>query len=217
MSPDRSSTDFERALATRPAAPRDAGSVRLICVRLGEHAHDTPSVVALSPDGGVVGDRWAMYAAEKDPRGEAAVTLINSAVAEVVTAGRHGLDAPGDNLVVELDIGVDTLPAGSRLGVGSAVLEVSAKPHTGCKTFRDKFGVEALAWVSTPAGRGRRLRGMNCSVVKAGTVHVGDRIEVLQRGVSAVRGQGLRRELVARGPAAVRVAGPPQESVSDTQ
>jgi MOSC domain-containing protein YiiM len=71
------------------------------------------------------------------------------------------------------------LPAGTRLAIGSAVLRVSETPHTGCSTFSSKFGLDALKWTLTPLGRANRLRGVNCSVVQAGTVRVGDRIEVL--------------------------------------
>jgi MOSC domain-containing protein YiiM len=102
-------------------------------------------------------------------------------VAELIAAGVQPLHAAGDNLVVDLDIAVEVLPAGSRLAIGEAILRVSEQPHTGCSTFRDKFGLDALKWVSTPAGRADRLRGVNCSVVRPGTVRVGDRIVVLER------------------------------------
>jgi hypothetical protein len=86
----------------------------------------------------------------------------------------------GDQLYVEFDISEENLPPGSRVAIGEAVLEVSAKPHTGCEKFSARFGLEALRLVSTPEGRALRLRGMNTRVAVGGAVRVGDRVELLQ-------------------------------------
>jgi MOSC domain-containing protein YiiM len=169
------------AWQARPPAPRDAGVVRLLCVRKGGGVHETPDSVEITARDGLRGDRWADRSPGSDPDGATAVTLINATVAELIAAGVQPLHAAGDNLVVDLDIAVEVLPAGSRLAIGEAILRVSEQPHTGCSTFRDKFGLDALKWVSTPAGRADRLRGVNCSVVRPGTVRVGDRIVVLER------------------------------------
>ena len=40
----------------------------------------------------------------------------------------------------------------------------------------DSFGLDALTWVNDH--RDRRLRGMNCRVLEAGSVAVGDPVEV---------------------------------------
>lgn len=177
----RTIDQLEAAWATRTPAPRDGGAVRLVCVRKGGAVHETPDSVEITARDGLRGDRWAQRDPGTDPDGATAVTLINAAVAELVTDGELTLDAAGDNLVVDLDISVDALPAGSRLSIGEAVLRVSEQPHTGCSRFRDKFGLDALKWVSTREGKARRLRGVNCSVVQGGTVRIGDRIEVLER------------------------------------
>ena len=173
--------DLEAGWRGRANAPRERGTVRLICVRKGEGRHETPETVHISPGLGLVGDRWSQRGDGKDPDGYSAVTLMNATVAELLTAGRQPLDAPGDNLHVDLDISVEALPAGTRLRVGTAVLEVSAQPHTGCSTFSGKFGLDALKWVSTPEGRQRRLRGVNCAVIADGQVRVGDAIDVIER------------------------------------
>jgi len=173
--------DLETGWREGSPAPRERGTVRLICLRKGEGRHETPESAQIAPGQGVVGDRWADRGPGKDPDGYSAVTLMNATVAELLTAGRQPLDAPGDNLLVDLDIGVEALPPGTRLRVGTAVLEVSAQPHTGCSTFSGKFGLDALKWVSTPEGRQRRLRGVNCAVIAAGMVRVGDPIEVVAR------------------------------------
>jgi MOSC domain-containing protein YiiM len=174
--------DLETGWRERRPAPRERGTVRLICVRKGEGRHETPDTVQIAPGLGLVGDRWAERGAGKDPDGFSAVTLMNATVAELLTAGRRPLDAAGDNLLVDLDISVEALPASTRLRVGSALLEVSVQPHTGCSTFSGKFGLDALKWVSTPEGRERRLRGVNCAVIEEGMVRIGDPIAVVGRG-----------------------------------
>jgi hypothetical protein len=56
------------------------------------------------------------------------------------------------------------------------VVEVSAKPHTGCEKFVARFGREAMRFVNSSLGRELRLRGMNTRIVVPGVVRVGDRI-----------------------------------------
>jgi MOSC domain-containing protein YiiM len=160
--------------AHRP--PRGTGTVRLLCVRETSGVHSVPDAIEIGEQEGVVGDRWAKREPGKDPDGAAAVTLINARVAELVAAPGQPLDAPGDNIHVDLDIGMDALPAGTRLVVGSAILRISEQPHNGCSAFRDRFGLEALAWVSTPSGKADRLRGVYCSVIRGGSVRVGDAV-----------------------------------------
>ena len=176
----RTIDELEDGWKARSSPPRDAGSVRLLCVRRASGVHETPASVMITAAGGLAGDRWANRGAGKDPDGASAVTLKSAAVAELVTAGEQPLHMAGDNILVDLDISVEALPPGSRLAVGDAILRVSEQPHNGCSTYRDRFGIDALKWVSTPEGRARRLRGMNCSVVRDGIVRVGDPIEVLE-------------------------------------
>jgi len=66
------------------------------------------------------------------------------------------------------------LPAGTRLALGSAVVEVTAQPHTGCKKFVARFGPDAMKFVNSPVGRRLNLRGINAKVVRPGVVRVGD-------------------------------------------
>jgi MOSC domain-containing protein YiiM len=174
----RTFDELETLWSSRAPAPRDDGTLRLICVRKGGGLHETPDAVEVTAHAGLRGDRWADRDAGSDPDGVTAVTLINATVAELIAAGVQPLHAAGDNLVVDLDICVDALPPGSRLTIGDAILRVSEQPHTGCIKFRDKFGLDALKWVSTPEGRSRRLRGVNCSVLRPGTVRIGDVIRV---------------------------------------
>ena len=98
---------------------------------------------------------------------------MNSRFAALVSGG-EGWEQAGDQLFVDLDLGVENLPPGTRLAVGTAVVEVSEIPHTGCVKFSGRFGADALRAVSTPEGRALRLRGVNTRIVQSGEVRVGD-------------------------------------------
>lgn len=80
----------------------------------------------------------------------------------------------GDQLYLDLDLSEANLPAGTRLYLGSAIIEVTAQPHTGCGKFSARYGVDALRFVNSTSGRRLRLRGLNARVIVGGTVRVGD-------------------------------------------
>jgi MOSC domain-containing protein YiiM len=169
MRPMPTAEDLAGRWAAVEPAPLGSGTVRGICVRVQEGVHETPEHVEVTVEDGVAGDRWTTGG--RDP--DAQVTLMNVRVAELIGGP---LDLAGDNFQVDLDLSEDALPVGTRLRVGSALLEVSPAPHTGCKKFRERFGLDALKWVNE--NRDRRLRGMNCRVLEAGSVAVGDPVEV---------------------------------------
>jgi hypothetical protein len=161
--------DFETRWASVEPAPRGSGTVRMICVRVDEGVHETPERAEVTVEDGLVGDRWARGRRDLD----AQITLMNVRVTELIGGP---LDLPGDNFQVDLDLSEEALPVGTRLRLGETLLEVSPAPHTGCKTFRERFGLDALTWVND--NRDRRLRGMNCRVLESGAVAVGDSVEV---------------------------------------
>jgi MOSC domain-containing protein YiiM len=169
MDPD----ELERRFAAIPAPPADGGTVHLIVVRK-DGAHEQPARAVLSVDRGVHGDRWA-DGERPDP--EAQVTLIERRVAALIAGDdRARLHVHGDNFVVDLDQSVEALPVGARLALGTAVVEITAKPHAGCHKFRARYGDDVLAWVNAKAHRARRLRGVHARVVEGGEVALGDRI-----------------------------------------
>jgi MOSC domain-containing protein YiiM len=174
----RTFDELESMWAAAPPPPRDRGSVRLICVRVEPGVHQTPGHAELSVDHGLVGDRWDMTR-QRDAERESQVTVMNATAAELVAAGVQPLHEAGDNILVDLDIGFDNLPAGSRIRLGDAILEITATPHTGCSKFSERFGQDALRWVNWRHWRERRLRGVNTRVVQGGTVRVGDVVERL--------------------------------------
>ena len=172
----RTANELEQLWQASPAISAGRGTVRLICVREAEGVHVCPPRVTVTSSGGVEGDRWSAGTA---PDPEAQVTLMAARVAELVVADHAPLHTPGDNFLVDIDLSEEALPPGSRIKLGSAVLEISTVPHTGCAKFRERFGVDALRWVNHKDNRARRLRGVNCRVVSDGEVAVGDAVELL--------------------------------------
>lgn len=72
-----------------------------------------------------------------------------------------------------MDLRAENLPPGTRLAIGSSVIEVAAQPHTGCKKFVARFGLEAMKFVNSPLGKQFHLRGINAKVVQPGVIHAG--------------------------------------------
>ena len=95
---------------------------------------------------------------------------MNARSTALVAGDRERWPLAGDQLYVDLDLSGEHLPPGTRLAIGTAVLEVTADPHTGCKKFSARFGLEALMFVNSPEGRALNLRGINTRIVQAGTV-----------------------------------------------
>lgn len=77
-------------------------------------------------------------------------------------------------LYVDLDLSHANLPVGTRLAVGTTVIEVTDQVHRGCRKLTDRFGLDAFRLVNSVDGRRLRLRGLNARVVVGGVVRVGD-------------------------------------------
>jgi MOSC domain-containing protein YiiM len=82
-------------------------------------------------------------------------------------------------LFIEMDLSAENAPPGTRLALGSAVIEVTDQAHTGCKKFAARFGLDALKLVNSPVGRQLQLRGVNARVVQSGVIRVGDLVKKL--------------------------------------
>ena len=166
------------------AAPTQVGTVRLIVRRPAVDEREVVSEAQLDVDEGVVGDTWGSRGSSSTEDGsadlEAQITVMNAPAAEGFAGDVERWTLAGDQLYVDFDISEENLPAGTRVRIGEAEIEVSAKPHTGCAKFSSRFGKDALRLVSSPTGRSRRLRGMNARVTKSGTVRVGDDIEAVR-------------------------------------
>jgi MOSC domain-containing protein YiiM len=159
-------------------APPDGGRVVLIVRRPVAAEREVLAEAVLSRETGLAGDNWLARGSSRTPDGSAdpdrQITVMNARAAELVAGGTDRMPLCGDQLYLDLDIGVGNLPAGSLLAVGQAVLRVSEAPHTGCAKFVERFGGEAMRFVNGRTGRQLRMRGMNMRVVVPGPVRLGD-------------------------------------------
>lgn len=155
------------------AAPAEAGVVELVVRRPAEDEREVLDEGVLDLEQGLVGDCWFD---DDDRMLDAQLTLMGARAAELAAGSRDRWPLAGDQLFVDLDLSVGNLPAGTRLRVGTAEVEITAEPHLGCSKFRARFGTDALVVFNRPEGRELRLRGANARVVTPGVVRPGDAI-----------------------------------------
>jgi hypothetical protein len=165
------------------ASPPDNGVVELIVRRPAVDEREVLAEGTLDVDAGLAGDTWQARGSTRTADGSAypgmQLTVMNSRAALLVAQDPGRRMLAGDQLYVDLDLTPANLPAGTRLAVGSAVIEVSEEPHLGCAKFAARFGKDAWRFVNSRTGRGLRLRGLNARVVATGTVRPGDTIRKL--------------------------------------
>ncbi len=178
----RSTEELEAGLDSVRESPGTEGRVELIVRRPAPGERELLDKAALDPVVGLVGDCWAARGSSRTPDGRAhpgmQVTLMNARAATLIADGDAGRALAGDQLFVDLDLSEANLPAGTRLAVGEAVVEISAEPHLGCRKFAERFGRDAVRFVNGPLGRALRLRGANARVVRAGAVRRRDAVRV---------------------------------------
>ena len=179
----RTADELTAALEEISKSPAAVGTVELIVRRPAEDEREVLDEGALDLAEGLLGDVWLARGSKAMPDGsanpEAQLTLMNARAAEAITGSKDRWPLAGDQLYVDLDLSIENLPAGTRLAVGDAVVEVTPEPHTGCAKFSARFGTEALKFVNKSPGRELRLRGVNARVVSPGPVRTGDTISKL--------------------------------------
>jgi MOSC domain-containing protein YiiM len=168
--------EIEQRLRALAQAPAREGRVGLLVRRLPNEGRETPEMVALGVDDGVVGDRWGLG---RSPKLDAQVTLMREDVARLLCDGADPA-LLGDNLFATIDTSAANLPAGTRVLVGDAVCEVTPKPHTGCHKFAARVGQEALDVTRDPVWKDQQLRGVHLRVLVSGRVRRGDPIRVMR-------------------------------------
>ena len=105
------------------------------------------------------------------------INIMNARAIALIAQTPDRWPLAGDQLFVDLDLSEDNLPPGTRLALGSAVVEITAPPHTGCGKFASRFGVDAVKFVNSALGKRLRLRGVNAKVVQAGRIRAGDLVQ----------------------------------------
>jgi hypothetical protein len=173
-------SELEQGIGVIRDSPKDAGTIELIVCRPAPGERTVVDEAHLDLVDGLVGDTWRTRGSTSTPDGAAhpdrQLTLMNSRAAALFARTRERWPLAGDQLYVDVDLSGENLPAGTRLTLGSAVIEVTAEPHTGCAKFSQRFGVDALRFVNSPVGRELNLRGINARVIEPGTFERGDTI-----------------------------------------
>lgn len=173
---------LDAGLAAVRQSPSDRGTVELIVCRPDVGGRDVLDQAQLVVGEGLVGDNYLARpnsrTVDGNPDPEAQLNVMNSRAIDLISGGdRQRWPLAGDQFFVDFDLSAANLPAGTRLRIGDAVIEVSRKPHTGCAKFSERFGIDAARWVN--AVKDERRRGINAVVVTAGAVRRGATIEKL--------------------------------------
>lgn len=183
--PHRSRQELEAGLDHLCHSPAGAGTLELIVSRPGADARQILEEAALDLKVGLVGDTWHVRGSTSSPDGSAnpaaQLTLMNARAAALVAGPLERWALAGDQLYVDLDLSEQRLPAGSRLAIGTAVIEITPKPHRGCAKFAERFGAEALRFVNTGAGALLNLRGRNARVLIPGTIRRSDPVLLVSK------------------------------------
>ena len=165
-------------------SPRDKGILDLIVRRPEIDQRETLQEGTLDLAKGLLGDNWHTRGSKNSVDGTAdpdmQLNIMNSRVIALVAQDPKRWSLAGDQLYIDLDLSRENLPPGTRLSIGSAILEVTPPPHTGCKKFVARVGLEAMKFVNSGLGKQLNLRGINAKVVQSGTIRVHDIAEKLK-------------------------------------
>ena len=179
-----SAEELEAGLDQIREAPKDGGVLELIVCRPEVDERKVLKEAELDIELGLIGDNWKTRGSSRTNDGfghpEMQLNIMNSRVTALVAQERSRWPLAGDQLYIDLDLSDENLPCGSQLEIGAAVIEVTEIPHTGCKKFVARFGLEAMKFVNSAVGKNLHLRGINAKVIRGGTIRPGDIVKKLQ-------------------------------------
>jgi hypothetical protein len=173
--------ELEAGLGQICQAPRDEGVLELIVRRPRVDEREILEEGQLDLVQGLVGDSWKMRSSSRTPdksaHPEMQLNIINSRVISLVAQTKDRWSLAGDQLYLDMDLSTKNLPPGTQLSLGSAVIEVTPLPHTGCQKFVSRFGLDAMKFVNSSLGRELCLRGINARVIESGTIRRGQLVK----------------------------------------
>ena len=171
--------ELEAALDHLRQTPKDDGVIELIVRRPQIGQREVIDEAELDPVSGLIGDNWRVRGSKRTPDGSAhpemQINIMNARVTALMAQEKERWPLAGDQLYIDMDLSKANLPAGSRIAVGSAVLEVTPLPHLGCQKFVSRFGIDAMKFVISEVGKQLCLRGINAKVIQGGVVKVGSK------------------------------------------
>ncbi len=173
--------ELEAGLEDIRQSPTDAGVLALIVRRPQVEAREVLEVGELDLFEGLVGDNWKTRGSSQTADGSAhpdmQLNIMNARVIALLAQKKERWALAGDQLYMDLDLSAENVPPGTRLSLGEAVIEVTDQPHTGCKKFAARFGLDALKFISSPVGKQLQLRGINAKVIRSGAIRIGDTVK----------------------------------------
>jgi hypothetical protein len=168
---------LEAGLDNIRQSPKDEGLVELIVRRPLVETREVLEEAELSTTEGLIGDSWNQRSSSKtvdgSPHPDMQINIMNARAVALVAMEKDRWPLAGDQLFLDMDLSKANLPAGARISIGTAVLEVTAPPHTGCHKFVARFGRDAMLFVNSQVGKELCLRGINAKVVQSGVIRVG--------------------------------------------
>lgn len=171
---------IEAGLADVLASPKDTGTLELVLRRPDVEQREVLDAVELNIAEGVAGDNWNQRSSTRtddgSPHPDMQLNVMNARFASLIAQSPDRRQLAGDQLYIDMDISEQNMPPGTRLAIGNAVIEVTDQPHTGCKKFTQRFGLDAHRFVNSDRGKALRLRGLNAKVVTEGKISTGDTI-----------------------------------------
>lgn len=175
--------EMEAGLEAIRQSPKDVGVLKLISRRPNTDEREVLAEAQLDPAHGLIGDNWKARGSRSTPDGSAnpemQLNIMNARVIELLAVSPDRWALAGDQLFVDFDLSDANVPPGTRLAIGSAVIEITAPPHLGCKKFSARFGPDAMKFVNSDEGKQLHLRGVNAKVFEAGVVRSGDSVQKL--------------------------------------
>jgi MOSC domain-containing protein YiiM len=170
--------ELEAGLDEIRRSPKDSGVLQLIVRRPDVDAREILETGTLDVVDGLVGDTWGRRTSSRSqaggPHPDMQLNIMNARAIALIAQSKDRWPLAGDQLFIDLDLSADNLPPGTRLALGSAVIEITEQPHTGCGKFSSRFGTDAMKFVNSTVGRQLHLRGVNARVVQSGVIRLGD-------------------------------------------
>ncbi len=170
--------ELEAGLAHIRHSPDNNGRLEMIVRRPAVEAREKLEEGYLDLNQGLMGDNWKSRGSSSTADGSAhpemQINIMNARTVALVAQQRERWPLAGDQLYIDMDLSTTNLPPGTRLALGEAIIEITPVPHTGCKKFTARFGLDAMKFVNSPMGKELRLRGVNAKVVQPGVIRIGD-------------------------------------------
>lgn len=175
--------EMEAGLENIRQSPKGLGVLKLISRRPNTNEREVLTEARLDPAHGLVGDNWKARGSRGTPDGSAnpemQLSVMNARVIELLAQNVSRWALAGDQLFVDFNLSEANVPPGTRLAIGSAVIEVTRPPHLGCKKFAARYGLDAVKFVNSPEGKQLHLRGVNAKVIQPAVIRTGDSVRKL--------------------------------------